>query len=154
METTARTQGTGRAAAVFDLSRGRQALPSVVRRPLARGDLTLQTSLPLVGGLAVVSGVCADLPAPVCMLFFAAAVALEGAYSALRSVTWIEAILSGVMVAFGGLAGWVAVTPLSPLSVGPGRPSPRCTQGVAAGLARARARETSATVVVFRHGAA
>lgn len=84
-----------------------------VRHPLARGDLTLTASVGWVGALAAVSAVCAYLLAPVCLLFFATAVALEVLYCGLRSVTWMKTVISGVMVAVGGLAGWVAVVPLS-----------------------------------------
>jgi 4-hydroxybenzoate polyprenyltransferase len=179
METIALARGTDRVAAVFDLSRGRQALLSVAqpalgaiialgslpsaptialglvaatggylavfslndvldrgvdraalatgeaeaigfdldtaftRHPLARGDLTLAASVAWVAGLAAVSAVCAYLLAPVCLLYFAAAVAIEMLYCALRSVTWTKTFLSGVMVAVGGLAGWAAVAPVT-----------------------------------------
>lgn len=83
------------------------------RHPLARGDLTLSTSVVWVGGLAITSAVAAFAIAPICLAFFALAVALEVAYCSLRSVTWTKTVLSGLMVAVGGLAGWVAVAPLS-----------------------------------------
>lgn len=179
METSALARNTRHAAAVFDLSRGRQALLSVAqpalgavvalgalpaprtvalglvaaiagyfavfslndvldrrvdaralavgkaeaggfdvdtaftRHPLARGDLTFRTSVAWVISLAVVSAVCAYLLAPVCLMYFALAVALEVIYCALRSVTWTKTIISGVMVAVGGLAGWAAVAPVT-----------------------------------------
>ena len=49
---------------------------------------------------------------PLSLLFFAAAVATQVVYCALRSVTYWKTVLSGVMVGFGGVAGWVAVAPL------------------------------------------
>jgi 4-hydroxybenzoate polyprenyltransferase len=173
------TAGSGHAAAIFDLSRGRQALLSVaqpalgavlalgalpaartivlgliaatagylavfslndvldrrvdseaiitgqaespgfdldtafMRHPLARGDLSLAASVAWVGVLAAISAVCAFLLAPVCLLYFALAVALEVAYCGLRSVTWTKTFISGVMVAVGGLAGWAAVAPVT-----------------------------------------
>jgi 4-hydroxybenzoate polyprenyltransferase len=94
-------------------ARGFDLDTAFVRHPLARGDLTLTVSVAWVGALATVSAVCAYLLAPVCLLFFAAAVALEVLYCGLRSLTWMKTIISGVMVAVGGLAGWVAVAPLS-----------------------------------------
>ena len=45
-------------------------------------------------------------------MFFAAAAATQVVYCALRSVTCWKTVLSGVMVGFGGLAGWAAVAPL------------------------------------------
>jgi len=84
-----------------------------VRHPLARGDLSLRASLVWVGGLGLVSAVCAWELAPVCLALFAGAVVLEAAYCALRSVTWTKTIVSGLMVGVGGLAGWAAVAPLS-----------------------------------------
>jgi 4-hydroxybenzoate polyprenyltransferase len=84
-----------------------------VRHPLARGDLTLGLSLMWVGGLGLVSAVCAYLLSPMCLLLFAVAVVLEVAYCLLRSVTWLKTVVSGLMVGVGGLAGWAAVAPLS-----------------------------------------
>lgn len=84
-----------------------------VRHPLARGDLSLGVSLAWVGGLGLVSAVCAYALAPVCLALLAGAVALEAVYCALRSVTWTKTVVSGLMVGVGGLAGWAAVAPLS-----------------------------------------
>jgi 4-hydroxybenzoate polyprenyltransferase len=84
-----------------------------VRHPLAHGDLSLRASVVWVASLAAVSAVCAWLLAPLCLVLFAVAVALEVAYCALRSVTWTKTFVSGAMVGVGGLAGWAAVAPLS-----------------------------------------
>ena len=51
--------------------------------------------------------------APICLLLFGAAVALEVVYCALRAVTPWKTVVSGVMVGLGGVAGWAAVAPLS-----------------------------------------
>ena len=83
------------------------------RHPLAKGDLSLAFSLAWVGGLGVVSAVCAYLLAPMCAALFALAVVLEVIYCSLRSVTWLKTVVSGLMVGVGGLAGWAAVGPLS-----------------------------------------
>ncbi len=83
------------------------------RHPLAKGDLSLRFSLVWVGGLGIVSVVCAYLLAPICAALFAVAVALEVLYCSLRSVTWLKTVVSGLMVGAGGLAGWAAVAPLS-----------------------------------------
>jgi 4-hydroxybenzoate polyprenyltransferase len=90
-----------------------------VRHPLASGVLSLRVSVAWVAGLIVVAVVGTALLNPLSLLFFAAAVATQVVYCALRSVTYWKTVLSGVMVGFGGLAGWVAVAPLrwSALSV-------------------------------------
>jgi 4-hydroxybenzoate polyprenyltransferase len=84
-----------------------------VRHPLARGDISLAASLTWVGGLGVLSALAAFALSPLCLAFFGAAVGLETLYCVLRSVTWLKTVVSGLMVAVGGLAGWVAVAPLS-----------------------------------------
>jgi 4-hydroxybenzoate polyprenyltransferase len=83
------------------------------RHPLARGDLSLRFSLAWVLSLAALSAVLAYTLAPICLLLFGAAVALEVVYCALRSVTPWKTVVSGVMVGLGGVAGWAAVAPLS-----------------------------------------
>lgn len=85
----------------------------VERHPLARGDLSFTASAVWVGGLALVSAMFAYALAPVCLMLFGMAVGLEVAYCALRSVTWTKTVISGLMVAVGGLAGWAAVAPLT-----------------------------------------
>lgn len=84
-----------------------------VRHPIARGDISLAAALVWVASLAAVSAVTAYALSPVCVALFAAAVALEFAYCALRSVTWAKTFVSGAMVGVGGLAGWAAVAPLT-----------------------------------------
>jgi 4-hydroxybenzoate polyprenyltransferase len=88
-----------------------------LRHPLARGDLSRRFSLVWVIGLGVLSAVCAYALAPLCLVALAAAVALEAVYCALRSRTWMKTAVSGLMVAVGGLAGWIAVAPLSPAAL-------------------------------------
>lgn len=84
------------------------------RHPLAAGRLGLGFALAWVGAL----GTCAVLLAwalhPLCVAVFGASVSLEALYCSLRSRTWLKTLVSGVMVGLGGLAGWVAVAPLSP----------------------------------------
>ncbi len=82
------------------------------RHPLARGDVGLRLALAWVGSLASLAAVGAWILDPRCLLLFAGAVALEIAYCALRSTTWLKTVVSGVMVGLGGLAGWAAVAPL------------------------------------------
>lgn len=82
------------------------------RHPLARGDISMKTSLAWAGSLATVSMICAYLLSPWCLALFGLAVALEVVYCALKSVTWAKTLISGAMVGVGGLAGWIAVAPL------------------------------------------
>lgn len=84
-----------------------------VRHPLARGDLSARQATAWIAGLSAISVVCAWLLSPICLAFFAGAVALEVLYCSLRSVTWAKTFVSGLMVGVGGLAGWVAVARLS-----------------------------------------
>lgn len=88
-----------------------------LRHPLARGDLSKAFSVVWVAGLGVLSAACAYLLAPLCLALFVLAVALEVLYCGLRSVTWLKTVVSGLMVAVGGLAGWAAVAPLSTAAV-------------------------------------
>jgi 4-hydroxybenzoate polyprenyltransferase len=83
------------------------------RHPLAHGAMSLALAWTWVGGLGVVSVVSAFALGPACVACFAGAVALEVLYCGLRSVTWTKTLVSGAMVGLGGLAGWVAVAPLS-----------------------------------------
>jgi 4-hydroxybenzoate polyprenyltransferase len=101
------------------LAAGKEAAPEgdvdtvVMRHPLAQGALPRYVALAWVGSLAAVALVGAAALGGACVLAFAGAVVLEVAYCALRSVTWAKTFLSGAMVGLGGLAGWLAVAPLS-----------------------------------------
>lgn len=88
-----------------------------VRHPIARGDLPVPMAVAWVVCLSAVSVVAAWQISPLCLGFFAAAVVLEVAYCGLRRVTWAKTFVSGWMVGVGGLAGWVAVAPLSARAV-------------------------------------
>jgi 4-hydroxybenzoate polyprenyltransferase len=65
-----------------------------------------------VASLGTVSLVTAYLIRPVCALIFAACVCMEALYCGLRRRSWLKFIPAGVMVGCGGLAGWLAVSPL------------------------------------------
>jgi 4-hydroxybenzoate polyprenyltransferase len=101
------------------LAAGKEAAPSgdvdtvVMRHPLAQGALPRPVAFAWVASLAVIALVGAAALGPACVLAFGGAVALEVAYCALRSVTWAKTFVSGAMVGLGGLAGWLAVAPLS-----------------------------------------
>ena len=83
------------------------------RHPLAKGAISLSAALWWVGGLALISAASAFALGPACLACFAGAVGLEVLYCSLRSVTWAKTFVSGAMVGLGGLAGWVAVAPIS-----------------------------------------
>ena len=97
----------------FDYDAGSRSGAAFPRHPLARGDIGLRLSLAWVLTLAVLAAVLAYTLAPVCLLLFGVAVALEIVYSALRAVTPWKTIVAGVMVGLGGAAGWAAAAPLS-----------------------------------------
>lgn len=101
------------------LAAGKESAPTddvdtiVMRHPLAQGVLTRPIALAWVGSLGATALVGAAALGRPCVLAFLGAVALEVAYCALRSVTWAKTFLSGAMVGLGGIAGWVAVAPLT-----------------------------------------
>jgi 4-hydroxybenzoate polyprenyltransferase len=84
-----------------------------LRHPLAHGKISLMTSIAWVTVLALISGILAYILSPMSFVLFLGCVALEIAYCALRSITWLKTIVSGIMVGLGGLAGWAAVAPLT-----------------------------------------
>ena len=84
------------------------------RRALARGERSPRLALAWVLSLGALGAALAFTLAPLCLLLFGVAVALDVAYCALRSVTAWKTLVAGAMVGFGGLAGWAAVAPLSP----------------------------------------
>ena len=85
-----------------------------VRHPLARGLLSLRLSVAWVVGLAALGALGTAALSPLALAFFVAAGLTQVVYCALRSVTLWKTALSGVMVGFGGLAGWAAAAPLRP----------------------------------------
>lgn len=101
------------------LAAGKDAAPAgdvdtvVLRHPLAQGALTRAAAIAWVASLAALALAGAAALGRGCVLAFAGAVGLEVLYCALRSVTWTKTFVSGAMVGLGGLAGWLAVAPLS-----------------------------------------
>jgi 4-hydroxybenzoate polyprenyltransferase len=104
--------GKGEVAA-FDRGAVSDGDSAFARHLPARGDLRLRFSLVWVVSLAALCAALAYTLAPVCLLLFAAAVALEVVYCALRAVTPWKTVVSGVMVGLAGVAGWAAAAPLS-----------------------------------------
>jgi 4-hydroxybenzoate polyprenyltransferase len=86
-----------------------------VRHPIAQGKLSLRAAVIWVVFWGVLSIVLAYLLAPVCSILLLAAASLETGYCLLLRVTHWKTILSGFMVAVGGLAGVYAVTSTPPL---------------------------------------
>jgi 4-hydroxybenzoate polyprenyltransferase len=83
-----------------------------MRHPLAHGVLSLRAGIVWVVGLALLSAAGMAALNPLCLVFFAAAVVLQLAYCALRSVTYWKTVAEGAMEGCAGLAGWAAVAPL------------------------------------------
>ena len=104
--------GKGEVAA-FDDGLAFDGDTACARHHRAHGGLSLRFSLVWVVSLGALCALLAYTLAPVCLLFFAAAVGLEIVYCALRAVTPWKTVVSGVMVGLGGVAGWAAAAPLS-----------------------------------------
>lgn len=88
------------------------------RHPIAQGSLSRGAAIGWVVFWGLLSLATAFLLKPLCALLLVAAVALELLYCKLLRVTHWKGLLSGVMVATGGLAGVFAVTDApAPLAV-------------------------------------
>lgn len=88
------------------------------RHPLAVGRLPHRVALLWIGLLGIVAITGAWALSPWCVALFGVSVSLEWVYCSLRSRTWTKTIVSGAMVGVGGLAGWVAVAPISMRAAG------------------------------------
>ena len=85
-----------------------------LRHPIAQGSIAFRAALGWVlfwGALALGFAFLLD---PICSLLMAVAASLEAAYCRLLRVTHWKTILSGLMVAVGGMAGVFAVTASPP----------------------------------------
>ena len=89
------------------------------RHPLAQGQIRFSAAVGWVVFWGLLALVLAFLLNPVCALLMSGAVVLELSYCRLLRVTHWKAVLSGAMVAVGGLAGVFAVqrSPSLPLVV-------------------------------------
>jgi 4-hydroxybenzoate polyprenyltransferase len=85
------------------------------RHPIAQGTLSLRAGIAWVAFWGLLSIATAFLLKPLCALLLVAAVALETGYCKLLKVSPWKSLLSGVMVAVGGLAGVFAVTGSPPV---------------------------------------
>jgi 4-hydroxybenzoate polyprenyltransferase len=88
-----------------------------VRHPLAQGSIGYRAALGWVLFWGVLALGFAFLLNPVCSLLMAAATGLEVGYCKLLRLTHWKTILSGLMVAVGGLAGVFAVTTAPPAAM-------------------------------------
>jgi 4-hydroxybenzoate polyprenyltransferase len=86
-----------------------------VRHPIAQGTIGYKAALGWVLFWSVLALGFAFLLNPICSLLMLAAGALEATYCRLLRVTHWKTILSGLMVAVGGMAGIFAVTTTPPL---------------------------------------
>jgi 4-hydroxybenzoate polyprenyltransferase len=85
-----------------------------LRHPIAQGGIAYRAALGWVIFWGVLALGFAFLLNPVCSLLMAAAAGLETGYCRLLRVTHWKTILSGLMVAVGGMAGVFAVTMAPP----------------------------------------
>lgn len=81
------------------------------RHPLAQGQISFGAGVAWISILAVYALVAAFILSPWAAGLFLLAGALEVIYCKLAQVTPLKFLASGVMVAVGALAGWVAMTP-------------------------------------------
>lgn len=88
------------------------------RHPIAQGSLSRRAAIGWVAFWGMLSLVTAFLLKPLCAVLLLAAVGLELCYCGLLRVSHWKALLSGIMVAVGGLAGVFAVSAApAPLAV-------------------------------------
>jgi 4-hydroxybenzoate polyprenyltransferase len=80
------------------------------RHPIAKGSLSRRAAIGWVVSWGILSLATAWLLKPLCAALLVAAVLLEVLYCRLLRVTHWKALLSGLMVAVGGLAGVAAVS--------------------------------------------
>ena len=85
-----------------------------LRHPIAQGTLAFRSALAWVISWGAAALVLAYLLNPVCSALMVAAAGLEIGYCRLLRVTHWKALLSGLMVAVGGLAGVYAVAASPP----------------------------------------
>jgi len=88
-----------------------------LRHPIAQGTIAYRAALGWVIFWGVLALGFAFLLNPICSLLMAAAAGLEAGYCRLLRVTHWKTILSGLMVAVGGMAGIFAVTSAPPLGM-------------------------------------
>jgi 4-hydroxybenzoate polyprenyltransferase len=86
-----------------------------LRHPIAQGGIAFRSALGWVLFWGVLALGFAFVLDPICSLLMAVAAGLEAAYCRLLRVTHWKTVLSGLMVAVGGMAGVFAVTSAPPV---------------------------------------
>jgi 4-hydroxybenzoate polyprenyltransferase len=82
---------------------------ALVRHPLAQGYLSYKSGVVWILLSSLIAVIGAYLLNPWCVLLFGVALALEMYYCKLSQVSAFKFLITGVMVAVGAMAGWVAV---------------------------------------------
>ena len=82
---------------------------ALVRHPLAQGYLSYISGVLWILASSVIAIIGAYLLNTWCVLLFAIALCLEISYCKLSQITAFKFLITGVMVAVGAMAGWVAV---------------------------------------------
>jgi 4-hydroxybenzoate polyprenyltransferase len=82
---------------------------AMVRHPLAQGYLSYKSGVLWILTSSLIAVVGAYLLNPWCVLLFVVALCLEIYYCKLSQVSALKFLITGVMVAVGAMAGWVAV---------------------------------------------
>jgi len=89
----------------------------IVRHPLAQGIITYNEQLSWILFHLTVASVLAYMLNPLCLLMFAISIALEITYCKMKKFSELKFLPTGMMVAFGALAGWYAVTENTEVSI-------------------------------------
>jgi 4-hydroxybenzoate polyprenyltransferase len=82
---------------------------ALVRHPLAQGFLTYKSGVLWIGASSLIAIIGAYVLNPWCILLFVIALSLEISYCKLSQISALKFLITGVMVAVGAMAGWVAV---------------------------------------------
>ncbi len=82
---------------------------ALVRHPLAQGYLSYKSGVLWILTSSLIAVIGAYLLNPWCVVLFVVALALEMYYCKLSQISALKFLITGVMVAVGAMAGWVAV---------------------------------------------
>ncbi len=80
-----------------------------MRHPLAQGYLSKTMAIGWTGSMGVIALMLAYVLNPLCSALFIVSVSLEILYCKMARISHWKFVVSGFMVAFGAVAGWVAV---------------------------------------------
>lgn len=89
----------------------------IVRHPLAQGMITYNEQLLWILFHLAIAGVLSYLINPMCLLMFTVSGALEVTYCKMKKFSELKFLPTGMMVAFGALAGWYAVSKSTDLPI-------------------------------------